>query len=247
MTETIDYRYDIKFPDGRHRSYNVKLDSATLDLVEPKGRIFPEWAQLENFRCENCTLAAPDSDYCPVAVGLESVIEDFKDSISYESVDIYIASNQRDFTKTTSLQEALNSLMGLVMVTSGCPVLGKLKPMVRIHQPFSTLYERKYRAVTMYLLAQYFISQKGGEPDWKFEGLIEIFDEIRKVNLNFCRRLAELKVKDAAVNALIALDSFANYTSIMLNDNMLGMLEASYNEYFKELKDTRSKKYDQDS
>jgi len=46
------------------------------------------------------------------------------------------------------------------------PIFEKLKPMVRFHLPFASIEETKYRAISMYLLAQYFLYQQGSQPDW---------------------------------------------------------------------------------
>ncbi len=66
--------------------------------------------------------------------------------------------------------------MGIYMVTSGCPVMGKLKPMVKFHLPFASGEETSYRMVTMYLLAQFFKYKNGKEPDWDLKNLVKIYD-----------------------------------------------------------------------
>ena len=53
------------------------------------------------------------------------------------------------------------SLIGIYMVTSGCPIMDKLRPMARFHLPFASTEETIYRAISTYLLGQYFLEQKG--------------------------------------------------------------------------------------
>lgn len=229
--KTINYNYKFKFTNGVEKQFNVKLDYSSLELIKPKDKVHPEWTLLKSFRCPNCSLDEKKYRYCPVAVNIASIIEDFKDSISYEMVDVLIETETRNFLKRTSMQEAINSLIGIHMVSSGCPVLELLKPMINIHLPFSTLKERKYRVLTMYLLAQYFIKKWGGKPDWDFKHLVDIFEDVRIVNKNFCSKLTEIKIKDATINALIALDAFAFYTSLHISENMLNVLEHSFDAY----------------
>lgn len=240
--KTIAYRYRFKFANGVEKQFNINLDYKTLKLIEPKDKIHPEWAQLRDFRCPNCSLDEKKYRYCPVAVNIASVVENFKDSISYEMIDVFIESETRSFSKHTTLQEAISSLIGICMTSSGCPVLELLKPMVNIHLPFSTLQERRYRVLTMYLLAQYFIRKWGGKPDWDFKYLVDIFEDIRIVNKNFCDKLSRIRVKDATLNALISLDAFAFYTSLHISENMLNVLEHSFDAYLSKHERRRKKR-----
>ncbi len=236
-TDPIEYRYNFRFINGDEKKFLIRLDNESLDLMdddeESKDKIYPKWAKLKNFMCPNCTLNKKVHKYCPVAVSIDNIIEDFSEYFSYEMVDVVIETEARSYFKYTSLHEAINSLIGVFMVASGCPVLEKLKPMIRVHLPFSTLRERKYRVLTMYLFAQYFLYKRGETPDWDFENLVAIFKEVRIVNKNFCNKLSEIKVKDATINALISLDSFAYYTSFFITENMLSALEPSFNGYIK--------------
>jgi hypothetical protein len=95
------------------------------------------------------------------------------------------------------------------MVTSGCPVLSKLRPMVRFHLPFAAELETIARSTSMYLLGQYFVSQQGGTPDWSLQGLAANYQAAGLVNRAFAKRLRTAAPKDANVNALIRLHTFA--------------------------------------
>ena len=126
--ERITYLYRFKFVDGTEKEFTVKLDSETLNIITDNNSNFPEWAKLENFKCPVCSLDPEVNEYCPVAINLSSVIEGFKDSRSYETVDVIVETDVRNFSKHTSLQEGINSLIGIYMVSSRCPVLEKLNP-----------------------------------------------------------------------------------------------------------------------
>jgi hypothetical protein len=136
-----------------------------------------------------------------------------------------LETEEREYSKRTSLQKGVSSMLGIIMVTSGCPILNKLKPMVRFHLPFANIEETIYRAVSMYLVKQYFRKRKGLEPDWELQTLLNDYKEIHTVNQAFYKRLSFMKGKDANVNALIILDNFANYINFTLDSNKLSKIE----------------------
>jgi hypothetical protein len=117
------------------------------------------------------------------------------------------------------------------MVTSGCPVMDKLRPMVRTHLPFATREETMYRVLSMYLLAQYFLYKDGQKPDWDLENLGGIYEEIHTVNKSFCQRLLDIHIKDASLNAVVLLDSFAMFTSYSLEVNRLDEIKRLFHAY----------------
>tara|TARA_B100000686_G_scaffold86198_1_gene93073 strand:- start:90 stop:251 length:162 start_codon:yes stop_codon:yes gene_type:complete len=49
------------------------------------------------------------------------------------------ATDERCYVEHTTMTEAVSSLLGIYMVTSGCPVMDKLRPMVRFHLPLATV------------------------------------------------------------------------------------------------------------
>ena len=95
------------------------------------------------------------------------------------------------------------------MVTSGCPVLAPLRPMVRFHLPFATRLETIFRAVSSYLVGQYLRARKGERADWELSGLAHTYKLVGKVNRAFALRLRAAVDKDANLNALVQLDVFA--------------------------------------
>lgn len=229
---TISYSYRFLFEDKDDVEFNVVLDSDTLQLIREETDHHPEWTRLDYHRCPKCSLDAESHEFCPVAVNLEDIIDLFRKSISYEEVDVVIDSGARSYLKRTSLQKGISSLMGIYMVTSGCPILDKLKPMVRYHLPFATLEETRYRAISMYLLAQYFLNKRGVRPDWDLTNLVRIYDDIRTVNRNFSRRLLHIEIEDASANALAILNSFAEFVPFTISENMLDEIELLCNAYF---------------
>jgi hypothetical protein len=111
------------------------------------------------------------------------------------------------------------------MVTSGCPILEKLKPMLRFHLPFASTDETMYRAISMYLMAQYFAYRHGNQPDWDLKKLSESYDNVRIVNENFCKRLSTIEGKDANLNAVVLLDVFSTNVRFSIDSQMLDDLD----------------------
>ncbi len=65
----------------------------------------------------------------------------------------------------------LSPLIGIVMTTSGCPVMEHRNPMERFHLPFATLEETIFGMVSMYLLVQHYRYQDGKPTDGRSTGL----------------------------------------------------------------------------
>ena len=230
-TLTFDYRF--KREDGSVNQFRIELDPASLEMILPAKKGYPEWTKLTFHQCANCPLKPESDPYCPIAKNLSEIIEFFKSSISFEEVDVEITTPARTYSKHTSLQDAMSSLIGIFMVTSGCPVMDKLRPMVRTHLPFATLEESMYRALSMYLMAQYFIVKHGGTPDWNMHDLVNIFQDVRVVNNHFFKRIAKIQVQEASLNAVVHLDCFANFTSSVLLEKNLDEMEKMFAAYFR--------------
>ena len=232
-SKTIRYHYEFTLGDGTQRKFDVRLDSKTLNLVPTKRESCPEWTKLKYFRCPNCSLDEVKHEFCPIAMNLVDLIDFFGSSISYEEVDVLIETEARRYTKHTTLQRGLSSLIGIYMVTSSCPIMEKLKPMVRYHLPFATLNETKYRVMSTYLLAQYFLAKRGKEPDWELKKLVEMYADIRVVNINLCKRLSDVAVQDASLNALNILNSFVETMTFSIDKDMLDEIELLFAAYLR--------------
>lgn len=202
------YKYVIRYEDGSETAHEVRLDPDTLDALPAPGEP-PAWARLENLQCPMCPLDPAKHAFCPVAANLARVTRDFSDKASTEMVDARVESQERTYSKKTSLQTALSSLIGLYMATSGCPVMRLLKPMARYHLPFATLQETVHRSVSSYLLRQYLRRRRGEEPDWDLKKLNAAYKEIEKLNAAMTDRVRSASKLDANYNAVIILDAFA--------------------------------------
>ncbi len=229
--ETIRFLYTFEFPDSTEKEFEVQLNAKTLELSTKKDLPKPAWTKLKYKQCEQCPLG-DEHEYCPVAVNLSALVESFKDSVSYESTNVRVQTNERIYEKATTLQKGLSSIIGMYMVTSACPVMDKLRPMVRFHLPFGSMEETVYRAVSMYLTAQYLLMRKGKTPDWDLKKLVEIYKAVTHVNRGISNRLSSASEEDANMNAVVILSAYAEMVPFSI-EHRLAELEYIFSEYTK--------------
>jgi hypothetical protein len=231
--DKIKYNYKFIFKSGEEQEFNIELDRFSLNL-KPTGEKFrPNWTKLNFCKCPNCTLDERQHEFCPIAVSLVDIIDCFSIFSPSEQVEVIVSANDRKYLKEVTLQQGVSSLIGIYMVTSGCPVMEKLKPMVRFHLPFATMEETLYRAISMYLLSQYFLSRHGGHPDWNLKKLYEAYENVRIVNESFYKRLQTLDAKDANLKALVVLDHFAQTVNFSIDSRMVDNLHYLFEGYIK--------------
>jgi len=228
QNRVLNFKYIFSFENGLKKEFNVKINLEDLSVVLDSDTRFPDWAMYKNFRCPHCPGSRKDEEFCPVAVNLDNIIRFFSNFPSYDRVHLVIETNERTYAKETSLQDGVSSLIGILMPTSGCTVMGRLKPMVRFHLPFSTLEETQYRVMSMYLLAQYFRMKEGKKPDWEMIDLSNMYEEIKILNQNVCKRIADLEAKDTSINSVVVLNNFAEYVTFNLDDQNLDELESLF-------------------
>ncbi|MFZ5471536.1 MAG: DUF6901 family protein [Myxococcota bacterium] len=220
MHEPFVIRYEFAWSDGTKRSFLVELDPTTLAIVSRAPTSPPEWAKLDYQKCPNCPLSSMEFPHCPTAVQVADVVGTFAETYSYDTAEVHVWVSGREIIKKTSVQTSLSSLLGIFMTTSGCPVLAKLRPLVRFHSPFATEEETFFRSVALYLIAQYLRQQSGQTADWSLNGLSAIYQDIGTVNKAFAERLRVGGSKDANLNAVIRLDMFAKGMPQVIEDGL---------------------------
>jgi hypothetical protein len=152
---------------------------------------------------------------CPVAFNLHSLVEVFKDRISYEEVSVEIISNQRSYKKETTLQIALQSLFGILMAASDCPNMKFLSSMAIFHLPFASFEETILRAASFYLLKQYFQKASNQYYDFSMDGLKKQYEDVEIVNQGLLERIQSIETEgDASLNAITTLNAFAQMFSL---------------------------------
>jgi hypothetical protein len=213
-------RYEFLLEGGERRVFTVELDEHTLLNQEPLPAEPPRWAKLEYHQCPTCPLSAEQNPYCPTAAHLGELVNGFSNTTSHQQAFVRVQLPEREVAKQTSVQQGLSSLLGVHMTTSGCPVLAKLRPMVRFHLPFATREETIFRSLASYLVGQYLKMKAGGEPDWTLAGLLSTYDDVASVNRSFAARLRHAVERDANVNALVRLDVLGRSLPDSIDDGL---------------------------
>lgn len=205
----LEFKYEFIFKGSSTETFKIQLNEETLDFIQNKELQPPTWAKLEHHQCENCKLKKTTNPYCPIAKSLTEIFPPFVDKVSYENVLVRVTTKERIYELNTSVQKGLSSLLGILMVTSGCPTMNILRPMVRFHLPFATVDETVYRSASSYLLGQFYRYKNGKTVDWYMKDLSKAYEGIQIVNIGMAHRLRSISDKDAGANAVIVLDIFA--------------------------------------
>jgi hypothetical protein len=210
--------YVFKMSDGREDRFVVEVERGSRALpVLDEG---PFWSELGYEMCPSCPLAKTGAKRCPPAVDLTEVLTRFAEILSIETAVVRVIAPERTFEKQTDTQTALQSLLGLIMATSACPVLGRLKPLARMHLPFATVEETIARTAGSFLVAEYFRAKDGGLPDWNLEGLRGLYMELQDVNMAFAARIRAAAKRDASLNAISLLFSVSVLVSASLEADL---------------------------
>ena len=207
--KSIYINYYFIFDNGHKSTFEINLDRETLDYLPSNKLKSFSWTKLDHFQCRNCPLKKEDSPECPLALNLTEVIAEFSNLQSFENVHVIVETRERNYSKNTTVQNALSAMLGIFMVTSDCPVMLPLRPMVRFHLPFASVEETIYRSVSTYLLGQFFKYKNGEEADWNLNHLTQDYEDIQMVNSGMAQRMRSVVDKDANLNALVVLDVFA--------------------------------------
>ena len=224
--EIIRYTYQV---DGKtlHFEINISPGETPADADSPAAEL-PAWTRLGHEQCACCPLKTETTSHCPAAVRLNEALEAFRDLNSINPIHLTVETSQRSYVHECDLQSGLNSMIGLIMATSGCPVVSQLRSMATFHMPFCSFSETLYRSVSAYLVKQYFIQQEeGGDPDWQLDGLKSFYDELESLNQAFSKRIQEIERSDAISNAMVMFFS----TSIVAASAIEEHLE-EYKDYF---------------
>jgi hypothetical protein len=211
----IEYR--VTLDDNHQFSYRIELDRAyPVEAVQAA----PAWTRLGHQQCSNCPLSKDNFSHCPAAVDLHRVIEDFQGLPAFKKASVWVRTPEREYTKLVSLEEALRSLLGVIMATSACPILGKLRPMAHNHLPFASNQEFTLRTVSLYLSRQYFNFREGRHADWELKGLVRIFQQLQLVNQAFWQRIHDTCEGDSNLKAFLTFFSMSSSMSYSLETQL---------------------------
>ncbi len=216
MTKEGIVRYVFQLPDEE-----LAFEIDTSGTEQQKDVDYPDWTLLAYHQCKCCPLDPEKVRYCPAATRIHHLLEAFADKSSIERVQVAVHTSRRTYHGEVDLQVGVNSLLGLLMATSGCPVLDPLKTMAQFHLPFSNTRETLFRTIGAYLTQQYFVRKNGGNPDWGLNGLRDLYNRLETLNQDFSQRIQGLVQGDAMANAIVIF--FA--TSVLVNASIEEQLE----------------------
>ena len=207
-------------------SVDLAFDAKTYQLVIPDSSPRPPWTKLENNRCPNCPLPT-DCAHCPSALGIALFLPLFEARVSHEKAVIEVETPHRTIVAKTTFQSGMASLIGLICATSGCPLTRFLRPMARFHTPFSEEQETLYRSFSSWLLMAY-MRQKlnGGSEAITLDGLKRNYQDLSVMNACLAERLRKGVTRDAALNAVIILDLFAQIAPDNIDGGFEDILDA---------------------
>lgn len=206
--ESISIEYCFTLADESQEVFPLELNAQTLELCIERPEQLPDWTNLAFHQCPHCRLTQDQQTYCPLAANIADIVMHFDHLISYDRVHLEVITPERVTSQDTSAQQAVSSLMGLVIANSGCPHTAFFKPMARFHLPLATVQETMFRAVSIYLIAQYFLKQEGQPTDFELLGLKKIYENIHLVNRTTAERLRAISHSDLPANAVILLDLY---------------------------------------
>lgn len=211
----VEYR--ISLDDEHAFSYRIELDR---QHDPEQTRQAAKWTRLEHQQCSNCPLSREQYSHCPAALDLQRVIEDFRGLPAFQKVRVWVNTPEREYFKQVSLEEGVRSLLGVIMATSACPRLARLKPMAQQHLPFASKQEFALRAVSLYLARQYFNAREQRHADWELKGLVRLFQQLQLVNQAFWQRILDTCSGDSNLKAFLTFFSMASSMSYSLETQL---------------------------
>jgi hypothetical protein len=213
--QLIRYRFDL--PDGSQRTLDFAFDPQDFRLRNPAPAEPPFWTELEFSQCENCPLSKTEHAHCPAALQMANAVETLKALVSFDTVGVTVTQSERIIYAQTSAQQALSSVLGLIMATAGCPWTDRLRPMARFHLPFAGELETVYRSICMFLLAR---ELTGAGNHAGYAALEALYENLHLVNRDMSRRLGAATRSDPARNAMALLDSFTTLLPAALDSSL---------------------------
>jgi hypothetical protein len=217
MKETLRIRYRFDLPNGSKQRVELNFDPANFRLTNEVPADPPFWTELKFSQCANCPLSTDEHSHCPSALHMAPVVESLKELVSFDTVGVTVTQPERTVHAETTAQQALSSVLGLIMATSGCPWTDRLRPMARFHLPFASEAETVYRSVCMFLLARELVGA-GEKPG--FATLTDLYESLHVVNRDMSRRLGAATRTDPARNAMALLDSYTTLLPAALESQL---------------------------
>ena len=219
----VNIKYLLEFEDKNTKEFETNLDLTSTEVKYYTSEEF-SWTKLDFHKCAHCTLSSEKFKHCPAAVSIADIIEYFSKHPDYQEAKCTVIYPEKIVVVEKPVSDILSCLMGLRLATSLCPLLSELKMMARFHEPFASPFYTVYRATSMYLLKEYFISQDSKKNDFSFKGLKELYNKLSISNLRMQERLKGFpghKCQPCSMNLLSVL----TVTMTLLLDEHLSVLK----------------------
>lgn len=213
--QRVRYRFDL--PDGSQKFLDFSFDPVDFRLSNPAPAAPPFWTDLQFNQCANCPLKVAEHPHCPAALQMAAAIELLKALVSFDTVGVTVTQAERAVYAETTAQQAMSSVLGLIMATAGCPWTDRFRPMARFHLPFATEVETVYRSVSMFLLAR---ELAGASQPQGFAALEKLYENLHIVNRDMSRRLGAATRTDPAQNAMALLDAYTTLLPAALESSL---------------------------
>ncbi len=220
MSEAQRIRYRFDLPDGTQKHLDFSFDAADFRLSNAAPAAPPFWTDLKFNQCANCPLKPDRNPHCPAALQMVTPIELLEALVSFDTVGVTVTQEERTVYAETTAQQAMSSVLGLIMATAGCPWTDRFRPMARFHLPFASEMETVYRSVSMFLLAR---ELAGLSLPQGFAALSTLYENLHIVNRDMSRRLGAATRTDPAQNAMALLDAYATLLPAALESSLQGL------------------------
>lgn len=217
MSGSLSIRYRFDLPDGSTKTLEFTFGATDFRMQKSPAGEPPFWTELGFSQCGNCPLEELRNTHCPVALQLAPAVEALKALVSFDTVGVTVTQAERTVYAQTTAQQAMSSVVGLIMATAGCPWTDHLRPMARFHLPFASEAETLYRSISMFLLAR---EVTGAKSQRGFAALEDLYKNLHVVNRDMSRRLGAATRTDPARNALALLDSYTTLLPAALDASL---------------------------
>jgi len=200
------YTYTFIFTDKGQFSFSV-TDEPIMQGCQTSPDYHPDWTLLACHQCAPCTLQASAKATCPIACRIAGLVTAFKDITSSTPCTVSCHSDQRTVSKETVVQEGLASILGLLMATSGCPVMDFFRPLARFHLPFASVEESIFRIAATYMLQQFYRQESASKNNCSLDEIKDHYARVKQVNTGILKRIRGITAQDADKNGLVTLAS----------------------------------------
>jgi hypothetical protein len=216
----MNYIYKFEFPNRPSEEFTIDIAACTPNIQSSAPDVLPEWTELSFKTCPHCPLNINEIPHCPLALHISGIIDFFEKTTSHHETSVTVTTDNRTYTCSTTIQQGLSSLLGLVIATSGCPHTEFLRPMAHFHLPVSTPEETIYRAVGMYFIGQFFHPPADDKDKLDLSNLNKLYANVETVNMHIAARLRTVTKRDAPINAIVLLDNLAKSMSIAIEEQL---------------------------